>query len=401
MDSDKYIFPKEIIENTAEYHFHSHNSYTKVIYQVILVVLVISFFAIFLIKVDVNVKSTGLFRPTAERNEIKPLIAGRIDSLFVKENMHVKAGQVLLTIKKENIESQDALNQFQQTDVKDQLHDLGLLISAYKRNDWSKKLPLKSGVYGQQYSFFMQRVTEAKARYQLALKNFERYAYLYNRKAVSGVEYDEMKLKKDNVFNELGLIGEEQGSKWQMELNQLSIQNQQLGTRDKQYEEEKEFYTIKAPLTGTVQQLKGIQPGSSVSANEILGEISPDSGLIAETYVQPKDIGLLKVGTKARFQIDAYNYNEWGMATGKVISVSSDVFMQNGSQPFFKVRCLLDENSLKLKNGYTGKIKKGMTLQARFFVTRRTLFQLLYDKADDWLNPNVIPESKENQVSSL
>jgi len=110
---------------------------------------------------------------------------------------------------------------------------------------------------------------------------------------------------------------------------------------------------------------------------------------------------LLKVGTKARFQIDAYNYSEWGMATGKVISISSDVFMENGSQPFFKVRCLLDKNNLKLRNGYQGKIKKGMTLQARFFVTRRTLFQLLYDKADDWLNPNVIPESKENQVSSL
>ncbi|RZL28184.1 MAG: HlyD family efflux transporter periplasmic adaptor subunit, partial [Pedobacter sp.] len=155
------------------------------------------------------------------------------------------------------------------------------------------------------------------------------------------------------------------------------------------------------PLTGTVQELKGIQPGSSISANEILGEISPDSGLIAETYVQPKDIGLLNIGTKARFQIDAYNYNQWGMATGKIISISSDVFMQNGGQPFFKVRCLLDKNSLNLKNGYVGKIKKGMTLQARFFVTRRTLFQLLYDKADDWLNPNVIPQAKENTLTSL
>ncbi|WP_421943185.1 HlyD family secretion protein [Pedobacter sp.] len=401
MDSEKYIFPKEVIENTAEYHFHSHNSRTKIIYQVLLVALIVAFISIFLIKVDVNVKSTGLFRPTAERNEIKPLVAGRVDSLFIKENMHVKAGQVLLTIRKENIESQDALNQFQQTDVEDQLYDLGLLINAYRRNDWSKKLPLKSGVYGQQYSYFMQRVTEAKARYQLALKNHERFAFLYKKKAVSAVEYDEVKLKKDNVFNELSLIGEEQGSKWQTELNQLKIQNQQLGTRDKQYTEEKEFYTIKAPLTGTVQELKGIQPGSSISANEILGEISPDSGLIAETYVQPKDIGLLKIGTKARFQIDAYNYNEWGMATGKIISISNDIFMQNGAQPFFKVRCLLDKNTLNLKNGYVGKIKKGMTLQARFFVTRRTLFQLLYDKADDWLNPNVIPEAKETKTTSL
>lgn len=401
MDSEKYIFPKEVIENTAEYHFHSHNSNTKIIYQVLLVTLVISFIAMFLISVDVNVKSTGLFRPLAERNEIKPLIAGRIDSLFIKENMHVKAGQVLLTIKKENIESQDALNQFQQNDVEDQLFDLSLLINAYKRNDWSKKLPLKSGVYGQQYNLFMQRVTEAKARYQLALKNFERYAYLYKRKAVSAVEYDEVKLKKDNVFNELSLIGEEQGSKWQADLNGLNIQSQQLGTKDKQYDEEKKFYTIKSPLTGTVQELKGIQPGSSISANEILGEISPDSGLIAETYVAPKDIGLLKVGTRARFQIDAYNYNQWGMATGKIISISSDIFMQNGAQPFFKVRCQLDKNTLRLKNGYIGKIKKGMTLQARFFVTRRTLFQLLYDKADDWLNPNVIPKTKENTLSKL
>ncbi|RZK19098.1 MAG: HlyD family efflux transporter periplasmic adaptor subunit [Pedobacter sp.] len=401
MDSEKYIFPKEVIENTAEYHFHSHNSNTKIIYQVLLVTLVIAFIALFVVRVDVNVKSTGLFRPTAERNEIKPLIAGRVDSLFIKENMHVQAGQVLLTIRKENIESQDALNQFQQVDVEAQLHDLGLLINAYRRNDWSQRLPLKSGVYGQQYSLFMQRVTEAKARYQLAVKNFDRYNYLFKRKAVSAVEYDEVKLKKDNVFNELSLIGEEQGNKWQTELYQLKLQNQQLDTRDKQYNEEKEFYTIKAPLTGTVQELKGIQPGSSISANEILGEISPDSGLIAETYVAPKDIGLLKIGTKARFQIDAYNYNEWGMATGKIVSISNDIFMQNGAQPFFKVRCLLDKNSLNLKNGYVGKIKKGMTLQARFFVTRRTLFQLLYDKADDWLNPNVIPETKEATLSKI
>jgi len=401
MDSDKYIFPQEIIESTAEYHFHSHNSRTQILYQLLLVVLVLAFIAMFVVRVDVNVKSTGLFRPTAERNEIKPLISGRIDSLFIKENMHVNAGQVLLTIRKENIESQDALNQFQQGDVEDQLSDLNLLINAYKRNDWSKRLNLKSGVYGQQYSLFMQRVTEAKARYQLAFKNYDRYAYLYKRRAVSASEFDEVKLKKDNVFNELSLIGEEQGSKWQSELNQLSIQRQQLGARDKQYNEEKEFYTIKAPLSGTVQELKGIQAGSSISANEILGEISPDSGLIAETYVQPKDIGLLKLGTKARFQIDAYNYNEWGMATGKVISISSDVFMQNNSQPFFKVRCILDKNSLQLRNGYVGKIKKGMTLQARFFVTRRTLFQLLYDKADDWLNPNVIPDTKDTQISAL
>src|SRR5690606_25179151 len=110
------------------------------------------------------------------------------------------------------------------------------------------------------------------------------------------------------------------------------------------------------------------------------------SGMVVETYILPKDIGYLKVGTSVTLQIDAYNYNQWGMASGSVTSISADVFTDNG-QPYFKVRCALNEDKLVLKNGYEGKLKKGMTLQARFFVTKRTLFQLLYDKADDWLNP--------------
>ena len=89
-------------------------------------------------------------------------------------------------------------------------------------------------------------------------------------------------------------------------------------------------------------------------------------------------------------QIDAFNYNVWGMGAGRVRSISSDIFIQDG-QPLFKVWCETDHPVLRLKNGYQGTIKKGMTVQARFLVTKRTLFQLLFDKADDWLNPNLIP----------
>jgi HlyD family secretion protein len=51
------------------------------------------------------------------------------------------------------------------------------------------------------------------------------------------------------------------------------------------------------------------------------------------------------------------------------------------------VKCVLDQDHLALKNGFQGRLKKGMTLQARFFVTERSLFQLLYDDVNDWLNP--------------
>ena len=41
----------------------------------------------------------------------------------------------------------------------------------------------------------------------------------------------------------------------------------------------------------------------------------------------------------------------------------------------------------KRKNGRTGRLKKGMTVSAHFMVTRRSLFDLLYQKMDDWANP--------------
>ncbi|OYU93173.1 MAG: hypothetical protein CFE21_21565 [Bacteroidetes bacterium B1(2017)] len=38
---------------------------------------------------------------------------------------------------------------------------------------------------------------------------------------------------------------------------------------------------------------------------------------------------------------------------------------------------------------YKATLKKGMSLKARFIVTKQSLFQLLYAKADDWVNPNL------------
>ncbi|MBE7179226.1 MAG: HlyD family efflux transporter periplasmic adaptor subunit, partial [Mucilaginibacter polytrichastri] len=166
-----------------------------------------------------------------------------------------------------------------------------------------------------------------------------------------------------------------------------------------QYQQDKDLYTIKAPLSGTVQDFKGVEPGGFVAANELIAEISPDAGLVAEMYVLPKDIGLLRKGTPTRFQVDAYNYNEWGMVTGKITSISTDSYTQEG-QPYFKVRCKLDQNSLQLKNGHKGSLKKGMTVQARFFIARRTLFQLLYDKTDDWLNPNHANQTDKQKSES-
>ena len=75
-----------------------------------------------------------------------------------------------------------------------------------------------------------------------------------------------------------------------------------------------------------------------------------------------------------------------GNAQCKVHEISNSV-VEMGEKPYFRVRCLLNQNYLSLENGYRGYLKKGMTLTGRFKIANRSLFHLLYDKADKWLNP--------------
>ena len=189
----------------------------------------------------------------------------------------------------------------------------------------------------------------------------------------------------------MSLIKQQQQSQWQTQLNELTKQKGELSAQLGINEEDKSQYMIRAATSGTVQDLKGLQPGSIVAANEILGNISPNEALIAEVYVLPKDIGLIKPGNPVKIYIDAFNYTSWGDIKGVTESISGDVFSSD-NQPYFKVRCKLEKTQLQLKNGFTGQLKKGMTMQARFKIARRTLFQLLYDQTNDWLNPNSIKD---------
>jgi len=49
----------------------------------------------------------------------------------------------------------------------------------------------------------------------------------------------------------------------------------------------------------------------------------------------------------------------------------------------------MDQNFLSLPNGNKVFVGKGNTFNARFYLLDRTLWQLLFDRADDLFNPNL------------
>lgn len=384
------IFPAEFMSMTTEYHFHKYNPQTTLIYRMVLGLVLLAIVALFFVKVDVSVKSVGVITSTTGHDDIKSLVSARVDSVFIKENMAVKKGQVLVVLKAAALTQQDVMAQTQQAEYTAQLADLQQLAKIAAAKKWSTHPKLTSQLYSQQYVAFMQQVRAASATAEAARRNYNRYAYLYKTRAISAAEFDAIDLSNKNASSALQLVYDEQGSKWQAELANLQLRMRDLQSTGEGLKEQKDYYTLRAPIDGVLQNVKGIQPGSLVTAGEQLADISPDNGLIAEAYVQPRDIGFLKPNVKVNFLVDAFDYREWGKLTGNITSVSGDVIGAPGQQPYFKVLCKLDASQLKLRNGYVGRLKKGMSVQANFKVTRRTLFQLLYDRADNWLNPNKI-----------
>jgi HlyD family secretion protein len=175
---------------------------------------------------------------------------------------------------------------------------------------------------------------------------------------------------------------------WQQDHTLYLDRKRTLTTQIQQTEEQIRRSTILAPVSGSLEEFSGIFPGSVLQTGDIIGVISPDSRLIAEIFMPSKNIAYLTTGQEVSMQVDAFPSREWGLVKAEIYDISND-YIWLDKQAVYRVKCCFPEERLVLKSGYEGELIKGMTFQARFMIASRSLFQLLTDKADDWLDPAI------------
>lgn len=379
----KQIFPKEIIDSTIEVHRFKNTVKSKMIYTILLLGIIAIFSAMPFTYLDIYSTARGIIKPEKERNKIFSLFSGKIDSIFIKQNQFVAKGDTLLIVNNTVGKERKHLLTEQLEDNKLFIKDLTYLLNSNRIK--SKKI--ESYKYKKEYIEYEQKLKDLRTRYYKAKRDFIRQDKLFKKNVIAKVEHENSKYAFDLTVNELNQFKKQQKNIWQASLTQLVNKIKEFDSNLIQLEKENENYIITAPISGTIQNLIGLENGSFVSGGSSIAEISPDTDLIAECFVTPSDIGLLKIGNGVKFQIDAFNYNQWGMATGIIIDVGKDVTLIE-QRPMFKVRCKINQKYLTLKNDFKGNLKKGMTFNARFFIIKRSAFDLLYDKIDDWFVPN-------------
>lgn len=331
--------------------------------------------------ITISVGSPAIIKPSSDVSILKSFMTGKVKESFVHENLYVKRNQTLYILDSEILNDQERTFTAKGDDIIRFTDDLNALLN----NEDSKQI--NTSFYQQSSFNYRQKVVESKTRLNKVQADYNRNKKLHSEKVIADAEFENFQFELNKAKNDLALIKENQRSQWQNDLRTYERELQDIEGQLAQLQKQRNNLIIKAPVSGTIQNVAGIYAGSTVIAGQDLAQISPDTSLIVEAYLSPNDIGLIRKKMEARFQIDAFNYNQWGVASGIVEEISNDVQLID-NRPMFKVRCSLNKKFLQLKNGYQGFLKKGMTLQARFMVTERTLWQLLYDKADDWLNPN-------------
>jgi len=379
MEQMESLYTKERVTSTFPYYIASITLHSKKLYVVMLVIFLLGIFSLPLIKVDLYVKAAGIIRHGTEKTPVHSLVSGIVERVNFSESDRIEKGEILLLLDRKRKEYE--LEQFYSLagQITSEINDLNNLISGNSKQMQSVRFELEYETLSRQKARLTEKLTKAS-------RERKRNESLFRENLISEKEYDDLLFNEEQYRQELYQFIFTKRNQWQIELADLQFKKKQYEGQINCLTEDLRNCEICTPVSGIIEYLSPVHPGSNIQVGQQLAVVSPDTGIIGEIYVKPSDIGLIRMGQSVRLIIDAFDYREWGTIRAEISEISDD-FMVINNQPAFRIRCRLDRTGLTLKNGYTGLLKKGMTFRALCQVNRKSLWQLLTGKMNTWLNP--------------
>ncbi|WP_434778360.1 HlyD family type I secretion periplasmic adaptor subunit [Neisseria sp. Ec49-e6-T10] len=372
---------------------------------------------------DIVAVATGKTVTGGRTKVIQPLEPAVVDAIYVKDGQHVKEGQLLVKLdttsaNAEYQKAKEALITSQLTFAR-----FSALLDAIEAN----KTPKLSSIEGVPEEQLYAEDTITVGQYHAYITRVETQKSLINQKEaelhtvqqqiqklantskmVATQASDYKKLYDENFISKHAWMQKEQERVEQQSdlaaqrsrLNELQAalksQQQELAAitaefkRDAlekqkqaqdnitQYKQEakktkqrEEIMTLKAPVSGMVQQLAIHTVGGVVTEAQPLMAIVPDDETIEiEAMIENKDIGFVKNGQEAVVKIESFPYTRYGFIEGIVESVSHDAVQDEQRGLIFPVRVRLSQNFLMI-DGVKVNLTSGMSVSAEIKTGKR------------------------------
>lgn len=377
------MVPAPLVADCVEVHLARHAPSGLGLYLTLIALTIGGALATPMVQVPVTVQAQGVLRPVIERQEARSGDNGIVHALYVRDGDRVRAGDTLLVLDARIIDIRLAASEALATARARELADLTSLLGAADSLSWQT---LETPSRRQQAREHATILAELRARAVAEGREADRLRALLLRGFAAPEQVERQEAAHRTAQAAVGEHVERMRSSWSDAHARVAEELRSLVTQHAELREAHTRRVVTAPVGGTVEMAASLSPGSMLQQGERVATISPNTELVGEVLLSARDIALVRRGTPARLVIDALNYREWGVVNATVIEVADDASLA-AEQPVFRVRCQLARNYLRLRGGNRVTLGKGMTFRARFVIAERSLLQLLFDGADEWLNP--------------
>lgn len=188
---------------------------------------------------------------------------------------------------------------------------------------------------------------------------------------IKNAEYQLIKSQEKQLNENLDKLEKQKKLEWHDKYkqyeNELLIYSQNLNHAQKR----QQLKIVRAPVTGTVQQIKNYTLGSILQPSQQVMTIIPDNQHnIAEVNILNKDIGFIHVGQKAMIKIDAFPYTRYGTLEGNITNIARDSVQHEQLGLVYPATIELNTQMIE-SNNQQYNLAPGMSLVAEIIIDRR------------------------------
>jgi HlyD family secretion protein len=323
-----------------------------------------------LLPYPVTIKAAATVRPDGDLRLVEATLAGTVAEIRVKANDRVNQGAILavlrddaLTTKQQELRSDLQAITAQLTQGQRRMLALQAQIGAEKETTArslaaaSHRLEDLERSYQDHQATTRSDLRAAQARVGLAQEELKRYNDLAARGALGELQVQEKQAALDTALATLdrtqALVNPSDASLTQTrqeiaqiqargratlaELDQkqtqlaqdqsdLQRQRQVIEQRLGQIDRDLARLTLRAPVTGVIQDLALRNPGQVLSAGEVVAHLAPaQAPLLVKALVNQNDISQIKPGQAVTLRIDSCVYTDFGTLPGVITAIAPDV----------------------------------------------------------------------------
>ena len=361
----------------------------------------------------------GNLIPQGDVYKVQPIVQGEVSAIFVQEGDDVKAGQKMVEFEQRLVQSD--LDQLQEQLIAHQrkLVQTEGLIDRTHLEAQTRQAIAQADIRAQQAQLNATRADIAMVNNLMGQLNQDVEAYEDRLGRLMPLVEDGA-IAEDNLFEiEQALRDRTQSlirnqgevEKQQAELTRLTSalhQSQANGQRSAIESQQKlqqygievaqieseimrtetliqaaktklQQMTLHAPTDGTVLSLDVKNIGEVVQPGQTMAELAPsDSPLVLSAILPSREAGLVETGMQVNMKFDAFPYQDYGILSGEVASISPDAIIDQQLGSVYEINVALDQHYVLHENEKV-ELKAGQTASAEIVVRKRRIIDVLLD----------------------